>query len=74
MEIIKQIIPLLLTISLALFVVAQPLRYWVIRTLGRYWNIGPQQTLFLPAPLGIYVDAGVSEEEKKEEEREEKNE
>ncbi len=23
---------------LALFILAQPLRYWVIRTLGRYWN------------------------------------
>ncbi|GGL99998.1 isoprenylcysteine carboxyl methyltransferase family protein [Deinococcus aerophilus] len=39
--------------ALALFVAAQPLRYWVIRTLGRYWN-----TRILIVPGGTRVTAG----------------
>jgi methyltransferase len=38
---------------LALFVLAQPLRYWVIRTLGRYWN-----TRILIVPGGKRVTGG----------------
>lgn len=39
--------------ALALFVLAQPLRYWVIRTLGRYWN-----TRILIVPGGERVTGG----------------
>ncbi len=39
--------------ALALFVAAQPLRYWVIRTLGRYWN-----TRILIVPGGARVTGG----------------
>lgn len=39
--------------ALALFVVAQPLRYWVLRTLGRYWN-----TRILIVPGGERVTGG----------------
>ncbi|MBB5235491.1 isoprenylcysteine carboxyl methyltransferase family protein [Deinococcus budaensis] len=39
--------------ALALFVLAQPLRYWVIRTLGRYWN-----TKILIVPGGKRVTGG----------------
>ncbi|MDV6373438.1 isoprenylcysteine carboxyl methyltransferase family protein [Deinococcus arenicola] len=39
--------------ALALFVLAQPLRYWVIRTLGRYWN-----TRILIVPGGKRVTGG----------------
>ncbi|GGL76199.1 isoprenylcysteine carboxyl methyltransferase [Deinococcus aerolatus] len=39
--------------ALALFVLAQPLRYWVIRTLGRYWN-----TRILIVPGGQRVTGG----------------
>ncbi|CAM3281192.1 isoprenylcysteine carboxylmethyltransferase family protein [Deinococcus saxicola] len=39
--------------ALALFVLAQPLRYWVIRTLGRYWN-----TRILIVPGGERVTDG----------------
>lgn len=39
--------------ALALFVLAQPLRYWVIRTLGRYWN-----TKILIVPGGKRVMSG----------------
>lgn len=40
-------------LALALFVLAQPLRYWVIRTLGRYWN-----TRILIVPGGERVTGG----------------
>lgn len=39
--------------ALALFVLAQPLRYWVIRTLGRSWN-----TKILIVPGGQRVTGG----------------
>ena len=39
--------------ALLLFVLAQPLRYWVIRTLGRYWN-----TRILIVPGGERVTGG----------------
>ncbi len=39
--------------ALALFVLAQPLRYWVIRTLGRYWN-----TRILIVPGGERITDG----------------
>jgi len=39
--------------TLALFVLAQPLRYWVIRTLGRFWN-----TRILIVPGGERVTGG----------------
>ncbi|AKH16108.1 MULTISPECIES: isoprenylcysteine carboxyl methyltransferase family protein [Deinococcus] len=39
--------------ALALFILAQPLRYWVIRTLGRYWN-----TRILIVPGGQRVTGG----------------
>lgn len=39
--------------ALALFVLAQPLRYWVIRTLGHYWN-----TRVLIVPDGERVTGG----------------
>lgn len=39
--------------ALALFVLAQPLRYWVIRTLGRSWN-----TRILIVPGGERVTGG----------------
>lgn len=39
--------------ALVLFVLAQPLRYWVIRTLGRYWN-----TRILIVPGGERVTGG----------------
>lgn len=39
--------------ALLLFVLAQPLRYWVIRTLGRYWN-----TRILIVPGGERVRRG----------------
>ena len=39
--------------ALALFILAQPLRYWVIRTLGRYWN-----TRILIVPGGERVTGG----------------
>lgn len=39
--------------AFALFVLAQPLRYWVIRTLGRYWN-----TRILIVPGGERVTGG----------------
>ncbi|GHF56811.1 methyltransferase [Deinococcus metalli] len=39
--------------ALLLFVLAQPLRYWVIRTLGRYWN-----TRILIVPGGTRVTGG----------------
>jgi methyltransferase len=39
--------------ALALFVLAQPLRYWVIRTLGRFWN-----TRILIVPGGERVTGG----------------
>ncbi|OLV18842.1 isoprenylcysteine carboxyl methyltransferase family protein [Deinococcus marmoris] len=39
--------------ALALFLLAQPLRYWVIRTLGRYWN-----TRILIVPGGERVTGG----------------
>ncbi|MEW6420355.1 MAG: isoprenylcysteine carboxylmethyltransferase family protein [Deinococcota bacterium] len=39
--------------ALALFVLAQPLRFWVIRTLGRYWN-----TKILIVPGGERVRRG----------------
>ncbi|SMB94605.1 isoprenylcysteine carboxyl methyltransferase family protein [Deinococcus hopiensis] len=40
-------------LALALFVLAQPLRYWVIRTLGRYWN-----TRVLIVPGGERITGG----------------
>ncbi|WP_051935426.1 isoprenylcysteine carboxyl methyltransferase family protein [Deinococcus sp. YIM 77859] len=40
-------------LALVLFVVAQPLRVWVIRTLGRYWN-----TKILIVPGGERVRRG----------------
>lgn len=40
-------------VALALFVLAQPLRYWVIRTLGRSWN-----TRILIVPGGQRVTGG----------------
>lgn len=40
-------------VALALFVLAQPLRYWVIQTLGRYWN-----TRILIVPGGERVTGG----------------
>lgn len=40
-------------LALALLVLAQPLRYWVIRTLGRYWN-----TRILIVPGGERVRRG----------------
>lgn len=40
-------------LALAAFVLAQPLRYWVIRTLGRYWN-----TRILIVPGGERVTGG----------------
>ncbi|MFK7602261.1 isoprenylcysteine carboxylmethyltransferase family protein [Deinococcus sp. SM5_A1] len=40
-------------LALALFLLAQPLRYWVIRTLGRYWN-----TRILIVPGGERVMGG----------------
>ncbi|GGO18302.1 isoprenylcysteine carboxyl methyltransferase family protein [Deinococcus humi] len=39
--------------ALALFMLAQPLRYWVIRTLGRFWN-----TRILIVPGGERVTGG----------------
>lgn len=39
--------------ALALFLLAQPLRFWVIRTLGRYWN-----TRILIVPGGQRVTRG----------------
>ncbi|OOV15329.1 isoprenylcysteine carboxylmethyltransferase family protein [Deinococcus sp. LM3] len=39
--------------ALLLFLLAQPLRYWVIRTLGRYWN-----TRILIVPGGQRVTGG----------------
>ncbi|PTA68930.1 isoprenylcysteine carboxyl methyltransferase family protein [Deinococcus arcticus] len=39
--------------ALALLLLAQPLRYWVIRTLGRYWN-----TRILIVPGGERVTGG----------------
>ncbi|PNY82246.1 isoprenylcysteine carboxyl methyltransferase family protein [Deinococcus koreensis] len=39
--------------ALALFVLAQPLRYWVMGTLGRYWN-----TRILIVPGGDRVTGG----------------
>ncbi|BDP42551.1 isoprenylcysteine carboxyl methyltransferase [Deinococcus aetherius] len=39
--------------ALLLFVLAQPLRYWVIRTLGRFWN-----TRILIVPGGERVRGG----------------
>ncbi|GMA14415.1 hypothetical protein E5F05_09390 [Deinococcus metallilatus] len=40
-------------LAFALFGLAQPLRYWVIRTLGRYWN-----TKILIVPGGERVTGG----------------
>lgn len=39
--------------ALLLFALAQPLRYWVIRTLGRYWN-----TRILIVPGGKRITGG----------------